>query len=216
MLALGHLSGRAAESALAPFAGLPVRLALPVFTHERDFQALRTTVKHLLRAGYTRWEASDLATLHLLRQAGVSDVSSDWTLYAFNRAAIAELADLGVVRAVASPENSQENLAFLANSPLPFEFLEQQSTPLFISLTPPSTGGSRRDRSSHLPQRLPLHHLPPRRPLDHHARRAPPLHAAPRHLPPPRPQLGLGLRNSDGCQNGLRYRSVSASRCPAN
>ena len=99
-------------------------------------------MKHLLRAGYTRWEASDLATLHLLRQAGVSDVSSDWTLYAFNRAAIAELADLGVVRAVASPENSQDNLAFLADSPLPFEFLEQQSTPLFISLTPPATGGS--------------------------------------------------------------------------
>ena len=142
VLSIGHLSGRAAETALAPFTGLPVRLALPVFTHERDFPALRTTVKHLLHAGYVRWEASDLATLHLLRQAGVSDVSSDWTLSAFNRAAIAELADLGVVRAVASPENSQDNLAFLADSPLPFEFLEQQSTPLFISLTPPATGGS--------------------------------------------------------------------------
>ena len=141
VLSIGHISGRAAESALAPFAGLAVRLALPVFTHERDIPALRTTVKHLLRAGYTRWEASDLATLHLLRQAGVSDVSSDWTLYAFNRAAIAELADLGVVRAVASPENATDNLAFLADSPLPFEFLEQQSTPLFISLTPPATGG---------------------------------------------------------------------------
>ncbi len=139
VLALGHLAGRAAETALAPFAGLPVRLALPVFTHERDLPALRTTVKHLLRAGYARWEASDLATLHLLRQAGVSDVTSDWTLYAFNRAALAELADLGVTRAVASPENAQENLACLAQGPLPVEFLEQQSTPLFISLTPPAS-----------------------------------------------------------------------------
>ena len=139
VLSIDHLPGRAAESALAPFANFPVRLALPVFTHERDFQSLRTTVKHLLRVGFTRWEASDLATLRLLRQVGVSDVSSDWTLYAFNRAAIAELADLGVVRAVASPENSSENLAFLADSPLPFEFLEQQSTPLFISLTPPAS-----------------------------------------------------------------------------
>ena len=138
VLSIGHLSGRATESALTPFAGLPVRLALPVFTHERDIPALRTTVKHLLRAGYVRWEASDLATLRLLRQVGVSDISSDWTLYAFNRAAIAELADLGVVRAVASPENSPENLAFLADSHLSFEFLEQQSTPLFISLTPPA------------------------------------------------------------------------------
>ena len=138
---------------LAGDAGDPVpslRLALPVFTHERDFQNLRTTVKHLLRSGYARWEASDLATLHLLRQVGVSDVSSDWTLYAFNRAAVAELADLGVVRAVASPENSPENLAFLADSPLPFEFLEQQSTPLFISLTPPATGGSRSCATVHL------------------------------------------------------------------
>ena len=142
VLSIGHLSGRAVEAALAPFAGLPVRLALPVFTHERDVPALRTTVKHLLRAGYARWEASDLATLHLLRQVGVSDISSDWTLYAFNRAALAELADLGVVRAVASPENSPDNLAFLADSSLPVEFLEQQSTPLFISITPPATGGS--------------------------------------------------------------------------
>ena len=150
VLAIGHLTGRAAEAALAPFTGLPVRLALPVFTHERDIPTLRTTVKHLLRAGFTRWEASDLATLHLLRQAGVSDVSSDWTLYAFNRAAIAELADLGVVRAVASPENAPENLAFLADSSLPFEFLEQQSTPLFISLTPPATGASRSCATVHL------------------------------------------------------------------
>ena len=142
VLSIGHLSGRAVEAALTPFAGLPVRLALPVFTHERDVPALRTTVKHLLRAGYARWEASDLATLHLLRQVGVSDISSDWTLYAFNRAALAELADLGVVHAVASPENSPDNLAFLADSSLPVEFLEQQSTPLFISITPPATGGS--------------------------------------------------------------------------
>ncbi|MBO7688715.1 MAG: U32 family peptidase, partial [Kiritimatiellae bacterium] len=142
VLSIGHLSGRAAEAALASFAGLPVRLALPVFTHERDVPALRTTVKHLLRAGYMRWEASDLATLHLLCQIGVSDISSDWTLYAFNRAALAELAALGVIRAVASPENSQDNLAFLAQSSFPVEFLVQQSTPLFISLTPPAAGGS--------------------------------------------------------------------------
>ena len=145
VLSIGHLSGRAAESALAPFAGLPVRLALPVFTHERDFHALRTAVRHLLRAGFTRWEASDLATLRMLRQAGATDISADWTLYAFNRAALAELADLGVVRTVASPENAQANLASLAQGPLPVEFLEQQSTPLFISLTPPAAEGPRLD-----------------------------------------------------------------------
>ena len=144
VLAIGHRSGRDAEAALAPFTELPLRLALPVFTHERDVNALRTAVKHLVRAGFTRWEASDLATLRILRQAGVLDITADWTLYAFNRAAIAQLIDLGVTRAVASPENAQENLEFLAASPLPVECLEQQSTPLFISLTPPAadcTGG---------------------------------------------------------------------------
>ena len=144
VLAIGHRSGRDAEAALAPFAGLPLRLALPVFTHERDVNALRTSVKHLVRTGFTRWEASDLATLRILRQAGVLDITADWTLYAFNRAAIAQLIDLGVTRAVASPENTQENLEFLATCPLPVECLEQQSTPLFISLTQPAadcTGG---------------------------------------------------------------------------
>ena len=139
VLAIEHRTGRDAEAALAPFANLPPRLALPVFTHERDVNALRIAVKHLVRAGFTRWEASDLATLRILRQAGVSDVTADWTLYAFNRAAIAQLIDLGITRAVASPENSQENLEFLATSPLPVECLEQQSTPLFISLTPPAS-----------------------------------------------------------------------------
>ncbi len=142
VVAIGHTAGRNVESALAPFANLPLRLALPVFTHERDVNSLRTAVKHLVRAGYTRWEASDLATLRILRQAGVTDVTADWTLYAFNRVALAQLADLGVVRAVASPENTPENLEFLANSPLPVECLEQQSTPLFISLTPPAAEGA--------------------------------------------------------------------------
>ena len=72
----------------------------------------------------------------------MSDITADWTLYAFNRAALATLADLGITRAVASPENAQENLEFLAQSPLPVEFLERQSTPLFISLTPPELVGA--------------------------------------------------------------------------
>ena len=139
VLAIGHRTGRDVEAALASFANLPLRLALPVFTHERDVNALRIAVKHLVRAGFTRWEASDLATLRILRQAGVSDVTADWTLYAFNRAAIAQLIDLGITRAVASPENTQENLECLSSTPFPVECLEQQSTPLFISFTPPAS-----------------------------------------------------------------------------
>ena len=47
------------------------------------------------------------------------------------------LMELGVKRAVASPENSPSNLKALSNLELPFEFLDEQSTPLFISLTKP-------------------------------------------------------------------------------
>ncbi len=116
----------------------PLRLALPVYTSEPDFHALRLAVKRFLRAGFTAWEASDLATLRLLRELGVKDLTADWTLYAFNFSAVRQLAELGVTRLTASPENNQENLAALAESGFDIEFLEQQSTPLFISLTRPS------------------------------------------------------------------------------
>ena len=119
--------------------GKDVRIALPVFTPEPQFGKLRAAVKRLVRAGFAKWEASDLATLRLLRQTGVDDITADWSLYAFNSAAAAELAEAGVRRFVCSPENRPANLDALAgvSAPQP-EFLDRQSTPLFISLTPPN------------------------------------------------------------------------------
>ena len=117
--------------------GTDIRLALPVYTSEIGFNRLRSAVKRLLRAGYARWEASDLATLRMLRTLGVTDITADWTLYAFNLSALRALAVLGVRRFVASPENNLENRRFLAESGHPVEFIVQQSTPLFISLTEP-------------------------------------------------------------------------------
>lgn len=115
-----------------------VRLALPVYTKETDFNRLRVLVKGLLRRGFAKWEASDLATLRTLRSLGVSDITADWTLYAFNASALRQLVDWGVRRFVASPENDRQNLQFLAESGAPVEFLVQQSTPLFVSLTEPA------------------------------------------------------------------------------
>ena len=69
--------------------------------------------------------------------AGIEDITADWTLYAFNSQALAALAELGVKRFVASPENTRENLQYLAESGYDVEFLSQQSTPLFMSLTKP-------------------------------------------------------------------------------
>ena len=134
IIAIGHSGEPPAPSA-------HIRLALPLFTREGDFAALRTRVKRLVRAGHHKWEAADLATLRLLRQCGVTDITADWSVYAFNRMAVRQLSELGVTRFVCSPENNRENLDALANmadGPRP-EFLVRQSTPLFISLTRPCT-----------------------------------------------------------------------------
>ena len=138
-MSIGAFSGIIASQSLAhliPTA--PLRLALPVYTPEPAFNRLRATVKRFLRAGHDKWEASDLATLRLLTLLGVTDVTGDWTLYAFNASALASLSALGVRRFVASPENGRDNLAFLAESGFAVECLAQQATPLFISLTEPA------------------------------------------------------------------------------
>lgn len=114
-----------------------IRLAMPVYTHEADLNKLRVMVKHMRREGFEKWEASDLATLKILKAAGIADITADWTLYAFNSQSLAAVAELGVKRFVASPENTRENLQYLAESGYDVEFLAQQSTPLFVSLTKP-------------------------------------------------------------------------------
>lgn len=119
--------------------GADVRIAVPVYTPELEFNRLRVMVKGLLRQGFTKWEASDLATLRMLRAMGVEDITADWSLYAFNSSALQELSRLGVRRFVASPENTRSNFSYLKESGYPVEFLSQQSTPLFISLTLPAS-----------------------------------------------------------------------------
>ncbi len=119
-----------------------VRLALPVFTKEGDYNRLRGRVKTLLRAGYRKWEAADLAGIRMLRALGVEDLTADWTLYAFNGLSAEALAELGAKRCVLSPEDdpSHGTAAF----PIPAEHLVQQSTPLFISVTKPAADNATR------------------------------------------------------------------------
>lgn len=125
---------------ISAIASVPdARLALPVYNPELDFGKLRVMVKRLVREGHMKWEASDLATLSLLKSVGVTDVTADWTLYAFNSSALAELSALGAKRFVASPENGRSNLQYLAESGYDVEFLAQQSTPLFVSLNKPAS-----------------------------------------------------------------------------
>lgn len=118
-----------------PGFGNAVRLALPVFTREGDCNRLRVRIKALLRAGYRKWEAADLAGLRMLKTLGVADITADWTLYAFNRLSAAALAEMGVARCVLSPEN--DLATDVSAFPVQTERLMQQSTPLFISVTRP-------------------------------------------------------------------------------
>ena len=141
VIAINSRTFRVDSPDLSDSCSSPTRLALPVYTSEPEFNKLRTTVKRFLRAGYDKWEASDLATLRMLKQLGVTDVTADWTLYAFNSRALAALSELGVKRFVSSPENTRENLQYLAESGYDVEFLVQQSTPLFVSLTRPAVSG---------------------------------------------------------------------------
>ena len=143
-VAIGHCGGREAEAALeAAGYGMDVRLALPPWTRDGDLTRLRSTVRHLVRSHWLKWEAADLATLRILKSAGVTDLTADWTLYAANRAALAELADLGVKAVVASPELGDEARSALFEASrdpsMPdVIFLERQSTPLFMSVTKPA------------------------------------------------------------------------------
>lgn len=114
------------------------RVATPVYTPEPEYNKLRNRVKALIRKGFRKWEVGDLAALRMLKSFGIDDITADWTLYAFNSRALAALSKLGVKRFVASPENSRENLQYLAESGYQVEFLSRQSTPLFISRVKPA------------------------------------------------------------------------------
>lgn len=147
VVAIGHGRARQIEEALeSSRCTRDVRLALPVWTDEANLEMVRSTVRHLVRAGWQKWEASDLATLRILKSAGVEDITADWTLYAANREALRALADLGISDVVASPELSEgarDELSALCreDGSIPnIAFLERQSTPLFISVTKPAAG----------------------------------------------------------------------------
>jgi len=139
VLAIGHVpyaTLRPQLEAWQPLAGPNgIRLALPPVTREAAVPALRETLRALVQGGWRNWECSDLGGHRLLADAGVVPVSADWSLYAFNRIAAAELVRLGFGSFVLSPENSLENALALASPAC--ELLVYQHTPLFLSATAP-------------------------------------------------------------------------------
>ena len=147
VLAIGHTAYDTLERNLNAWRALAersrLRLALPPLTRIREWDPLASTVRILHDAGWTDWECADLAGLRLLTEGGRPPVSADWSLYALNRVALAELGRLGVRQAVFSPEASRDTLRALCHAqvpagPLPaLEALVYQHTPLFLSATAP-------------------------------------------------------------------------------
>ncbi len=142
-----------------------VRLALPMIsrawpptgrdaaaTDTDEEAALRATVAGLVAEGWTRWECAGLAGAWLLRrQAGGAplDLTADWPCYGLNHLARGQLAEWGIRRSVASPEDSETNLAALVGAEGPaVEALVWQQTPLFISETAPVTPGAAPDEAA--------------------------------------------------------------------
>ncbi len=123
--------------------GSALRLALPLIVRGTDeAAAVEQAAARLLSAGWEAWECGDLAGLHLLSRLASSRLSltSDATLYALNRVACEQLAELGVERFVAPAEAELETLVALAGvrRPLPIVSLHGYP-PLFISDTRPLT-----------------------------------------------------------------------------
>ncbi len=144
VLMIGHTPFATLEKQLADWSRVisrpHIRLALPLLTRSAEMPALKDTLARLSEAGWRRWECADLAGYHLLGERGIAPVSADWSIYAFNRVAAAELARLGIAEYVLSPENSLENIRALGQvqGPAPIrEILVYQHTPLFISETAP-------------------------------------------------------------------------------
>ncbi len=165
VIQLGHAEAEAVHCGLDIWiAVVPrerIRLAVPLIVRDNELAPLETRVRALAAAGWRRWECADLASLDLLRRCVPerTDVTSDWSFYALNRAADAFLREQGIARRVTSPEETLTNLTACA-AERPFEAMVFQFTPLFIAQTPPCTGAGsptrqpvtfadRRDRALH-------------------------------------------------------------------
>ncbi|HET9552689.1 MAG TPA: U32 family peptidase, partial [Anaeromyxobacteraceae bacterium] len=129
--------------ALAARAGRErVRLGLPLIVRGWEEKALRGRVEALRAAGYRRWELTGPASWALLGLRpgaapdgeGSLDLTSDWSLYAVNRAAARQLRDMGVGRVTLSTEDVRENLgALLGELGAAASVVVYEDSPLFIS-----------------------------------------------------------------------------------
>jgi len=115
-----------------------LRLGLPLIVRGWEEKALRARVAALREAGFRRWELTGPASWALLgitaSDAGGLDLTSDWSLFAVNRAAADELAARGVGRVTLSTEDQRANLgALLGRLGARASVVVYEDSPLFIS-----------------------------------------------------------------------------------
>jgi len=158
VLAVGHLPLNTLRATLdawrRAFEPSRIRLALPLISRGAEAETLKATLRTLHACGWSEWECADLAGYRMLRAEGLSPASADWSLYALNRVAVAELTRLGIGSFVCSPENGLDNILALLEGgttiPEP-EVLAFQHTPLFLSATAPClSGGAKASKESAL------------------------------------------------------------------
>ena len=144
ILHLGHLPAADAQKRIAEWLTLAprsrLRLALPLITRQHEEAALQATLSALLADGWRQWECADLGGWQMLQDATREplQLTADWSCYGLNHVARSQLAELGFARSVASPEDTEANLAVLAAQAAPaMEVLAWQQTPLFLSETRP-------------------------------------------------------------------------------
>ena len=123
-----------------------LRLGLPLIVRGWEERALAARVEALLAAGHRRWELTGPASWALLglrpgdpgapasgSTAGL-DLTSDWSLYAVNRAAARQLQAMGVGRVTLSTEDVRANATALLGRLGPAaSVVVYEDSPLFIS-----------------------------------------------------------------------------------
>jgi putative protease len=138
------LPGVKPESFLAPLtefsrnSGIKIRLAVPTVVRAWDEPVLKVWFKASLDAGVSAYEVGNPGALGLLREweLPISDLTSDFTLYAMNREAVAFWRDQGVTTMTLSIEDDAEDIeSLLSHWPeavLPRAIL-YKDTPLFVA-----------------------------------------------------------------------------------
>jgi putative protease len=115
-----------------------IRLALPPLTRKWEEHGIEHKVARLRQAGWRRWEAGNLSAWTYLgqdfRPNTELDLSTDWSVYTVNRAAVRQLLEWGVSRFTLSPEDGLENVrSLLAEFAEKAVLIVYQDTPMFLA-----------------------------------------------------------------------------------